>query len=82
MGFVGDLEQEESIIKPCQLNKFLTQYVNDIYLKKKSEEIIDQIEVAVRSADAWKATVLLDCTADYKPLLIVRLYFIFNRKIT
>lgn len=71
MSFVSDIEQEEGVTKSCQLNKFLTQYVYDIYLKKKSEEVIDQIDVAVRSADAWKATVLLDCTADYKPLLIV-----------
>lgn len=42
-----------------------------MYLKRKSDEIIEEIESAVRAADAWKATVLLDCTADYKPLLVV-----------
>lgn len=57
--------------RSCQLHRFITQYVSEIYLKRKSEEIIDQIEGAVRAADAWKSTVLMDYTADYKPLLIV-----------
>ncbi|KAJ8961977.1 hypothetical protein NQ314_005758 [Rhamnusium bicolor] len=52
------------------LHKFITQHVSNVYLKRKSDEIIDQIETAVRAADAWKATVLLDLTADYKPLLV------------
>jgi exocyst complex component 4 len=71
MCFIEDIEQLMGVQNgPCLLHRFITQYVSDIYLKRKSEEIIDQIEGAVRAADAWKATVLLDCTADYKPLLI------------
>ncbi|RZC35473.1 exocyst complex component 4 [Asbolus verrucosus] len=72
MCFIEDIEQliGEGEHGPCQLHRFITKYVSDIYLKRKSEEIIDQIEASVRAADAWKATVLLDCTADYKPLLI------------
>lgn len=34
-------------------------------------EIMEQIDAAIRAADAWKATVLLDSTSDYKPILVV-----------
>lgn len=60
-----------SFLRSCNLHQFITQHVSNVYLKRKSEEVIDQIEGAVRASDAWKATVLLDLTADYKPLLVV-----------
>ncbi|EEZ97195.1 Exocyst complex component 4-like Protein [Tribolium castaneum] len=70
MCFIEEVEQVLGQNGPCQLHRFITQYVSEVYLKRKSDEIIEQIETAVRAADAWKATVLLDCTADYKPLLV------------
>ncbi|KAJ3640807.1 hypothetical protein Zmor_027347 [Zophobas morio] len=71
MCFIEDIEHLMGAQNgSCQLHRFITQYVSEIYLKRKSEEIIDQIEGAVRAADAWKSTVLMDYTADYKPLLI------------
>lgn len=41
---------------------------------------MEQIDSAIRAPDAWKATVLLDVTSDYKPLLVVStlsIYFCF-----
>lgn len=53
------------------MRQFLANYVSNVYLKAKAEEIKEQIESAIRSSEAWKATVLLDVTSDYKPLLVV-----------
>ncbi|CAG9865173.1 unnamed protein product [Phyllotreta striolata] len=70
--FLDDLDQSVGVKKQgnCNLHQFLTDYVSNVYLKRKSTEILDQIESAIRMSDAWKATVLLDLTSDYKPLLV------------
>lgn len=59
------------VFRTCNLYQFLVQYVCNDYLKRKSSEVIDHIEAAVRASDAWKTTVLLDLSSDYKPLLAV-----------
>lgn len=64
---------------PCNLRQFLANYVLNVFLKRKTNEIMEQIDAAIRAADAWKATVLLDSTSDYKPILVVSyLLFIFG----
>lgn len=70
--FLDELDQSVNIKKQSDSNlyQFLTDYVNNVYLKRKSEEILDQIESCIRKSDAWKATILLDLTSDYKPLLV------------
>lgn len=55
----------------CSLYGYITQHISNVYLKRKSEEIIEQVENAFKAADAWKSTVLLDVSAGYKPLLVV-----------
>lgn len=57
--------------RSCDLYNFLQRHVSNVYLKRKCDEILEQIEAAVRAADAWKTTVLLDLSSDYKPLLVV-----------
>lgn len=59
---------------PCSLRQFLANYVLNVFLKRKANEIMEQIDAAIRAADAWKATVLLDSTSDYKPILVVSLF--------
>lgn len=77
MCFIEEIEQILNI-KQCILNKFLQEYVVDVYLKQKSEEIRMQIDVAVRASDAWKTTILLDSSSssDYKPILTVSFYIL------
>ncbi|XP_030764843.1 exocyst complex component 4 [Sitophilus oryzae] len=71
MCFIEDIEQTLSMSHgTCSLYKYITQHISNIYLKRKSEEIVEQIENAFKATDAWKSTVLLDLTADYKPLLV------------
>uniref|UniRef100_A0A6P7H4L5 Exocyst complex component Sec8 n=1 Tax=Diabrotica virgifera virgifera TaxID=50390 RepID=A0A6P7H4L5_DIAVI len=72
MCFLDELDQSISIKKQGNPNlyTFLTEYVSNVYLKRKSDEILDQIETCIRKSDAWKATILLDLTSDYKPLLV------------
>lgn len=70
MCFIDEIEQILNV-KTCALNKFLQEYVTNVYLKQKSEEIRMQIDVAVRASDAWRATVLLNASSDYKPVLNV-----------
>lgn len=59
----------------CSLNLFLSKYVTEGFLNRKKAETLAQMDVAVRAADAWKATILLDVTTDYKPLLMVKKLF-------
>ncbi|XP_072398045.1 exocyst complex component 4 [Diabrotica undecimpunctata] len=72
MCFLDELDQSINIKKQGEPNlyTFLTEYVSNVYLKRKSDEILDQIETCIRKSDAWKATILLDLTSDYKPLLV------------
>ncbi|CAG9827466.1 unnamed protein product [Diabrotica balteata] len=72
MCFLDELDQSLNIKKQGEPNlyTFLTEYVSNVYLKRKSDEILDQIETCIRKSDAWKATILLDLTSDYKPLLV------------
>lgn len=58
----------------CSLYRYITQHISNVYLKRKSDEIIEEIENAFKAADAWKSTVLLDLSADYKPLLVVSIF--------
>lgn len=58
--------------KKCNLHQFLLYYVMEIFLQRKSVEMRAQIDAAIQAKDAWKATILLDITTDYKPLLMVR----------
>lgn len=60
------------------MRQFLANYVLNVFLKRKANEIMEQIDAAIRAADAWKATVLLDSTSDYKPILVVSLKHIHN----
>lgn len=53
------------------MRQFLANYVLNVFLKRKSNEIMEQIDTAIRATDAWKATILLDSTSDYKPILVV-----------
>lgn len=55
----------------CGLHKFLSDYVKDKFLTRRHIDTLQRIESSVRASDAWKSTVLLDATTDYKPLLIV-----------
>ncbi|XP_074041952.1 exocyst complex component secretory 8 [Leptinotarsa decemlineata] len=70
--FIEELEQAMNIENYGSSNiyQFLTKHVSNVFLKRKSDEIVDQIESCTRAADAWKATILLDLSADYKPLLV------------
>lgn len=71
MCFIEDIEQILKIPHgSCALYNYITQHISHVYLKQKSEEIMEQIENAFKAGDAWKATVLLDLSADYKPLLV------------
>ncbi|CAH1993571.1 unnamed protein product [Acanthoscelides obtectus] len=71
MCFIEEIEQITGVKHgTCALYQFLTQYVLHEYLKRKSNEILEQIECAVRAPDAWKSVVLLDISSDYKPLLV------------
>lgn len=45
--------------------------MTDSFIMRKQTETLGKIDMAVRAADAWKATTLLDVTTDYKPLLVV-----------
>ncbi|CAH0552753.1 unnamed protein product [Brassicogethes aeneus] len=68
--FVEDMEQNIGILRhKSELYQFISTYVSGTYLKKKSTEILNQIEASVKATEAWKATVLLNVTSDYKPLL-------------
>ncbi|KAG5886302.1 hypothetical protein JTB14_035715 [Gonioctena quinquepunctata] len=72
MCFIEELEQKMGV-EPhgsSNLYQFITLHVSNAFLKRKSDEIMDQVESCVRAADAWKATILLDSSADYKPLLV------------
>ncbi|XP_019875133.2 exocyst complex component 4 [Aethina tumida] len=69
MSFIEEMEQPMNIRQKSSLHDFINQYVTNSYLKQKSDEILNQIDTLVRSAEAWKATVLLNVTSDYKPLL-------------
>ncbi|KAF7281690.1 hypothetical protein GWI33_004410 [Rhynchophorus ferrugineus] len=71
MCFTEDIEQTLGMSHgTCSLYRCITQHISNVYLKRKSDEILEQIESAYKAADAWKGTILLDLTADYKPLLI------------
>lgn len=71
MCFVEEIEQTMELKQgvQCSLHQFLSAYVSDTYLTRKHLEILHKIDAVVRSPDAWKTTVLLDITTDYKPLL-------------
>lgn len=47
--------------------------MTNTFLKRKYTETRTEIENAIQEKDAWKATVLVDVTIDYKPLLVVSL---------
>ncbi|CAG9772580.1 unnamed protein product [Ceutorhynchus assimilis] len=71
MCFTEDIEQMLGMSHgSCSLYQNITQHISNVYLKRKSDEIIEQTEKAVKTPDAWKSTVLLDLSADYKPLLV------------
>ncbi|KAF2896324.1 hypothetical protein ILUMI_09831 [Ignelater luminosus] len=72
MCFIEEIEQSLDLRQgvSCSLNLFLSNYVTDGFLMRKRAETLAQIDIAVRAADAWKATILLDVTTDYKPLLV------------
>ncbi|ENN82092.1 hypothetical protein YQE_01525, partial [Dendroctonus ponderosae] len=71
MCFTEDIEQMLGMAHAsCSLYGYITQHISNVYLKRKSEEIIEQVENAFKAADAWKNTVLLDVSAGYKPLLV------------
>lgn len=71
MCFVEEMEQTLELKQgvQCNLHQFLSAYVSDTYLTRKHLEILHKIDAVVRAPDAWKTTVLLDITTDYKPLL-------------
>ncbi|KAL1506092.1 hypothetical protein ABEB36_005520 [Hypothenemus hampei] len=71
MCFTEDIEQMLGMSHgSCSLYKYITEHISNVYLKRKSDEIMEQIENAYKAADAWKSTVLLELSADYKPLLM------------
>ncbi|KAF5304349.1 hypothetical protein FQA39_LY09728 [Lamprigera yunnana] len=72
MRFIEEVEQILELKQgvACSLHLFLTNYITDGFIMRKKAETLAQIDTAVRAADAWKAAVLLDVTADYKPLLV------------
>lgn len=55
----------------CKLYDFLYTNARDHFLSIKTNEIEMKIYDILKSADAWKTTLLLDVTTDYKPLLLV-----------
>ncbi|XP_017776973.1 PREDICTED: exocyst complex component 4 [Nicrophorus vespilloides] len=72
MCFIEDIEQILELQQgaQCPLHKFLSDYVTDRFVTRRHIETLRKIEDTVRMADAWKSTVLLDITTDYKPLLV------------
>ncbi|KAF5272310.1 hypothetical protein FQR65_LT04968 [Abscondita terminalis] len=72
MCFIEELEQALELQHgtSCSLHLFLSNYITDGFIMRKKAETLAHIDMAVRAADAWKATVLLDVTTDYKPLLV------------
>lgn len=70
--FIEEIEQSLNIPNEvhCELHKFLSKYIEEDFLKQKSLEISSKIQETTSASDAWKATVLLDVTTDYKPLLV------------
>ncbi|XP_066245779.1 exocyst complex component 4 [Euwallacea similis] len=71
MCFIEDIENPLGVPHGSSaLHQFITQHISTVYLKRKSSEIMEQIENAFKASDAWKATVLLDLSSDYKPLLM------------
>ncbi|XP_050293631.1 exocyst complex component 4 [Anthonomus grandis grandis] len=71
MCFTEDIEQMLGMSHgSCPLYKYITQHVSSVYLKRKSDEIIGEIEKAFKAPDAWKTAVLLELSSDYKPLLV------------
>ncbi|XP_025829668.1 exocyst complex component 4 isoform X3 [Agrilus planipennis] len=71
INFVDEIEKSLEL-KPgsSSLNQFLSNNVKDVFLIRKRIETLNQIEAVVRAVDAWKSTILLDATTDYKPLLV------------
>lgn len=55
----------------CALNSFLSDYMTEKFLGQHKANIQQQVDAAVRVADAWKATTLPDTTREKKPLLQV-----------
>ncbi|GJQ74842.1 hypothetical protein Trydic_g21678 [Trypoxylus dichotomus] len=72
MCFVEDIEESMGLPhgSKCTLNQFLSGYVTNTFLKRKHTETKTGIEDATHAKDAWRATILLDVTIDYKPLLM------------
>ncbi|XP_022913128.1 exocyst complex component 4 [Onthophagus taurus] len=72
MYFIEEIEEamELSHGSACTLNQFLSGYTKNTFLKRKNTEMRNDIEMAIQSKDAWKETVLLDVSTDYKPLLV------------
>ncbi|KAK9744568.1 hypothetical protein QE152_g7591 [Popillia japonica] len=72
MCFVEDIEESMGLPhgSKCTLHQFLSGYVTNTFLKRKHTETKADIEEVTHTKDAWKATVLLDVTVDYKPLLV------------
>ncbi|KAI4457823.1 exocyst complex component 4 [Holotrichia oblita] len=72
MCFVEDIEESMGLPhgSKCTLHQFLSGYVTNTFLKRKHTETKAAIEEVTHTKDAWKATVLLDVTVDYKPLLV------------
>ncbi|KAB0800327.1 hypothetical protein PPYR_06067 [Photinus pyralis] len=72
MCFIEEIEQMLKLNQgvSCSLHLFVANYITDGFIMRKRAETMVQIDMAVRAADAWKTTVLLDATTDYKPLLL------------
>lgn len=73
MLFVDEIEQVIGVKEPgtaSQLKQFISEYISKKFLGRHKGQVHEKVENAIRAADAWKATTMIDTSREAKPLLM------------